>query len=65
MVDLRRDPTACAAGRATQVRRRARVDDRLLELASDLSADLEITAEELDAIARLLGDDLKTFLCEG
>jgi hypothetical protein len=31
-------------------------------IESDLSADMEIVADELDAIARLLGDDLRTFL---
>ena len=41
-----------------------RVDERAIALDSELSAEMEITAEELDAIVRLLGNDLKSFLSE-
>ena len=40
------------------------VDGQAIALDSDLSMEMDITAEELDAIARFLGDDLKTFLSE-
>ncbi|MGQ3297364.1 hypothetical protein [Reyranella sp.] len=33
-------------------------------IEGDLSAHLEIATDELDAIARLLGDDLKIFLTQ-
>ena len=45
-------------------RKHLRVDEQAIAIDSDLSADMEIAAEELDAIARLLGDELKTFLSE-
>jgi hypothetical protein len=41
-----------------------RVDEQAIDLDSDLSAETDITGEELDAIARLLGNDLKTFLSD-
>ena len=46
-------------------RKRMRVDEQALALDSDLFADMEITAEELDAIARLLADDLEALLSGG
>ena len=63
MADLRRDPPPALPAELPRSGD-APVDDRLLELAAT-SADLEITAEELDAIIRLLGDDLTTFFCKG
>jgi hypothetical protein len=41
------------------------VDEQASFVDSDLSANLEITVEELDAIALLMGDDFKSFLSEG
>jgi hypothetical protein len=62
MARSRHVPIPCAAGRNTLAQSRLHVDERPLALESDLSTDMEITAEELDAIARLLGDELNTFL---
>jgi hypothetical protein len=45
-------------------RRRLRVDERAITLDSDLSVDMDIIADEVDAIVRLLGDDLKAFLSQ-
>ena len=59
MADPHRQPILCA-----KPRKHLFVDERTTALDSDLCASVEITAEELDAIARLLGDDLKTFLSE-
>jgi hypothetical protein len=33
-------------------------------MESNLSSDMEITSNEIEVIARLLGDDLKAFLAE-
>ena len=33
-------------------------------LDSELSADIEVSAQEIEAIARLLGDDLETILAK-
>jgi hypothetical protein len=38
------------------------VDEQATAVDSDLFADKEISVEELEAIARLLGDDFKSFL---
>jgi hypothetical protein len=62
MARPRLQPNVLAACRDTAHRRRLRVDEQAITLDSDLSADVEIMAEELDAIVRLLGDDLKAFL---
>jgi hypothetical protein len=62
MADPRRQSNLCAAERDAGLRKRLRVDEPAIALDSDLCADLEIAAGELDAIARLLGDDLKPFL---
>jgi len=51
-----------AAGVRGGIRRHARVGESATSLKSDLSVSIEITTEELDAIARLLGDDLKCVL---
>ena len=64
MARPRLQPNVRVACRDTAHRRRLRVDDQAITLDSELAAAMEITAEELDAIARLLGDDLKTFLSE-
>lgn len=56
------DPANGAAGRGIPATRRLRADDQAIALECDLSGDQEITTEDLDAIARLLGDDLKAFL---
>jgi hypothetical protein len=58
----RRNPNVCAAGKTVPVRRRQRVDEQAIAMESELSPDMETTVEELDAIARLLGDDLKAIL---
>jgi hypothetical protein len=39
-------------------------DRTTFALESNLSGDMEITSKEIEVIARLLGDDLKTFLSE-
>ena len=62
MANVRPDPTDAAAGTKLPPRRDRHVGEDEPSLKSDLSADLEVTADELDAIARLLGDDLKAFL---
>ena len=41
-----------------------RVDEQAIALDSDLSTEMDITPEELDAIVRLLGNDLQIFLSE-
>jgi hypothetical protein len=41
-----------------------RIGEQAIALDSDLSVHAEITSEELEAIGRLLGDDLKNFLSE-
>jgi hypothetical protein len=64
MARPRLQPNVCAACRDTAHRRRLRVDEQASTLDSDLSVDMEIMAEELDAIVRLLGDDLKAFLSQ-
>ncbi len=62
MAKPRPDSIACPARNGLPARRRQRVVDRELTLESELSDDLGITDEELDAIGRLLGDDLKAML---
>jgi hypothetical protein len=53
-----------ADAKAPAEKRRSRHDTTTLALETSLSGDMEITREEIEAIARLLGDDLKTFLAE-
>ena len=43
---------------------RQRIGDRALAVESDLSCDMAIEDEELDAIARLLGEALDQFLAD-
>jgi hypothetical protein len=43
-------------------RRRPRVDDHVYEIDSDLSCDMVVSDQELDAIARLLGEELEKLL---
>jgi hypothetical protein len=64
MARPRLQPNVRVACRDTARRRRLRVDEPAITVDSELAAAMEITAEELDAIARLLGDDVKTFLSE-
>jgi len=52
-----------AEGRPPTGRRQV-ADSHELAIESGLSVDLEIAADELNAIARLLGDDLKIFLSQ-
>jgi hypothetical protein len=46
-------------------RRRPRVDDHFYEIESDLSGDMAVSEQELDAIARLLGDEIEELLSGG
>ncbi|HTG25000.1 MAG TPA: hypothetical protein VK681_33585 [Reyranella sp.] len=64
MARPRLQPNARDACRDAAHRRRIRVDEQAITLDSDLFVDMEIMAEELHAIARLLGDDFKGFLSE-
>lgn len=64
MANVCSDPTSDPGGTTLPPRRRRREDEGEPVLQSDFSADLQITADELDAIGRLLGEDLKTFLSE-
>lgn len=64
MANLRLGPTSSAKSEAPGRCRRS-AGDAFFELESDLSAELPITVKELDAIVRLLGDDLKSLLAEG
>ena len=43
---------------------RVRNRDRTMAIESDLSGDTAVTDDELDAIARLLGDELDTVLSD-
>jgi hypothetical protein len=52
------------AGRRARIHGPLRVDEQAIALDSDLSTEMGITAEELDAIAQLLGNDPETFLSE-
>jgi hypothetical protein len=54
--------TLCRSILCGTPRKHLRVDEQAVAIDGDLSADMEIGAEELDAIARLLGDDLRAFL---
>ena len=51
-----------AGQRRPGLRGRQRIGDRALAVESDLSCDMAIEDEELDAIARLLGEALDRFL---
>jgi hypothetical protein len=62
MARPRLQPNVRAACRDAAHRRRLGVDEQAITFDSELSVGMEIMAEELDAIARLLGDDLKAFL---
>jgi hypothetical protein len=62
MADTLSRSTFCAAPLCASPRKHLRVDEQAIAIDSDLSADMEISAEELDAIARLVGDDLRAFL---
>jgi hypothetical protein len=53
-----------ADAKAPAEKRRWRHDTTTSALETNLSGDMEITREEIEAIARLLGDDFKTFLSE-
>ena len=64
MARPRLQPNDRATQRDTAHHRRLHVDEQAITLDSDLSAHMEIATEELDAIARLLGDNFKTFLSE-
>jgi hypothetical protein len=64
MARPRLQPNVRTAHRNTAHRRRLRVEEQAFTLDSDLSVNMEIKAEELDAIGRLLGDELKTLLSE-
>ena len=57
-------PNLGADGKAPAEKPRSRHDRTTLALESNLSGDMEITSKEIEVIARLLGDDLKTFLSE-
>jgi hypothetical protein len=57
-------PNLGADGKAPAGKPRSRHDRTTLALESTLSSDMEITSKEIEVIARLLGDDLKTFLSE-
>jgi hypothetical protein len=50
------------AGRDRRVERRLPSDEPGITVESDLSSSTEISAKELNAIVRLLGDDLKKLL---
>jgi hypothetical protein len=54
------EPGPC--GRTSVRRRRARFDSKAYEVDSDLSPELAVTLQEIDALARLLGPDLDRFL---
>lgn len=62
MANSRPDSKNDAARPQFLLRHGRRLGEGELVLQSDLSSDLEITPDEIDAIARLLGDDLKAFL---
>ena len=57
-------PNAGADAKAPAEKPRSLHDSATFALESNLSGDMEITAEEIETIARLMGDDLKTFLSE-
>jgi hypothetical protein len=58
------DAKAIASADGSPENQKSRHDRTTLALESNLSGDMEITPEEIEVIARLLGDDLKTFLSE-
>jgi hypothetical protein len=64
MAHPRLQPNVRAVERDTVHCGHLRVDEQAVTLDSDLSADLQILDEELAAIARFLGDDLRIFLSE-
>jgi hypothetical protein len=57
-------PNPGADAKAPGEKQRSRHDRTTFALESNLSSGMEITPNEIEVIARLLGDDLKAFLAE-
>jgi hypothetical protein len=53
-----------ATSRKAAPAKHSHLEGTTLELDSDLSGDLDVSDQEIEAIARLLGDDLQSFLAK-